>query len=72
MSNSMINPSIVSLLEKVDNRYALVVVASKRARQLVAGEKKLVDIESNKPVTVAIQEIHDDKIIYEKVKTGIK
>lgn len=72
MNNSMINPSIVSLLEKVDNRYSLVVVASKRARQIIAGEEKLVEVESNKPVTVAIHEIVDDKITYEKVKTGIK
>lgn len=66
MTNSMINPSIIDLLEKVDNRYALVVVASKRARQLVAGEKKLIDIDSNKPVTIAINEINEDKIIYKK------
>jgi DNA-directed RNA polymerase subunit omega len=68
----MINPSIVSLLEKVDNRYALVVVAAKRARQLIAGEKKLTNVESNKPVTVAINEINEGKVIYEKVKEGIK
>lgn len=72
MSNSMINPSIVSLLDKVDNRYALVVVAAKRARQIIAGEKKLTDFDSNKPVTVAIHEIDEGKIVYEKVKTGIK
>jgi DNA-directed RNA polymerase subunit omega len=68
----MINPSIVSLLDKVDNRYALVVVAAKRARQLIAGEKKLTNVESNKPVTVAINEINEGKVIYEKVKEGIK
>lgn len=72
MINSMINPSIVSLLEKVDNRYALVVVTAKRARQLIAGEKRLTEIESNKPVTIAIHEISEGKIVYEKVKTDIK
>jgi DNA-directed RNA polymerase subunit omega len=68
----MINPSIVSLLEKVDNRYALVVVAAKRARQLISGDEKEVNIESNKPVTVAIHEIDEGKVLYEKVKDGIK
>ena len=29
MNNSMINPSIVDLLQKVDNRYSLVVATSK-------------------------------------------
>jgi len=72
MSDSMINPSIASLLEKVDNRYALVVVTAKRARQLVAGEKKLITIESNKPVTVAINEVYQGKIIGEKVNESVK
>ncbi|TDT61644.1 DNA-directed RNA polymerase subunit omega [Fonticella tunisiensis] len=71
-SNSMINPSIVSLLEKVDNRYSLVVIAARRARQIVDGAKTLVDIESTKPVTIAINEINEGKIKYESVKSGIK
>lgn len=72
MSSSMINPSIVSLLKKVDNRYALVVVAAKRARQLIAGDSKLTEFESNKPVTVAIHEIDEDKIEFESIKPGTK
>lgn len=72
MSSSMINPSIVSLLEKVDNRYALVVVAAKRARQVIAGENKLTDCESNKPVTVAIHEIDEGKVVFEKMKSVVK
>jgi DNA-directed RNA polymerase subunit omega len=68
----MISPSIVSLLDKVDNRYSLVVVTAKRARQLIDGEKALVDIDSTKPVTVAIIEIDDGKITYESLKAGIK
>ena len=71
-SNTMINPSIVSLLNKVDNRYSLVVVAARRARQIVDGEKTLVDIESTKPVTIAVNEISEGKIQYESVKSGIK
>ncbi|AXG93886.1 DNA-directed RNA polymerase subunit omega [Clostridium botulinum] len=59
MSNSMINPSIVNLLEKVDDRYSLVTITSKRSRQLIDGAKPLVDIDSTKPVTVAINEIHE-------------
>lgn len=72
MSNSMINPSIVSLLEKVDNRYSLVVVTARRARQLIDGEEPLVEIDSPKPVTIAINEVNDGKIGYESVKSGIK
>lgn len=72
MNNSMINPSINSLLEKVDNMYSLVAITSKRARQLIDGEKPLIEIDSVKPVTIAINEISQDKISYETIKTGIK
>jgi DNA-directed RNA polymerase subunit omega len=72
MSDAMINPSVMSLLEKVDNKYSLVVIAAKRARQLIDGDKPLVDIDSTKPVTIAINEIHQDKISFESLKTGIK
>ncbi|WP_027623405.1 DNA-directed RNA polymerase subunit omega [Clostridium lundense] len=72
MNNSMINPSIVDLLEKVDNRYSLVVVTSKRARQLIDGEKPLVETNSTKPLTMAINEVHSNVITYESLKKGIK
>lgn len=72
MNNSMINPSIVELLEKVDNRYSLVIVTSKRARQLIQGEQPLVKIDSNKPLTIAINEVNTREIVYETVKEGIK
>lgn len=72
MNNSMINPSIVSLLEKVDNKYSLIVLTAKRSRELIDGAKPLVEMDSTKPVTIAINEIEDEKITYENVKTGIK
>ncbi|MCR1935475.1 DNA-directed RNA polymerase subunit omega [Clostridium tepidum] len=72
MNNSMINPSIVDLLERVNDRYSLVTITSKRSRQLIDGAKPLVDIDSTKPVTVAINEINEGKITYKTVKEGIK
>lgn len=72
MNSSMINPSIVDLLKKVDNRYYLIVMASKRARQLIEGDKPLVDIDSTKPVTIAVNEINEGMITYESLKEGIK
>lgn len=71
-NNSMINPSIVSLLKKVDNRYSLIVLTAKRSRQLIDGAKPLIDMDSTKPVTIAINEIDQAKITYESVKSGIK
>jgi DNA-directed RNA polymerase subunit omega len=72
MTDSMINPSIVDLLTKVDNRYSLVIITSKRARQIIDGSKPLIDTEKSKPLTVAINELHLGAISYETVKEGIK
>ncbi|NMM65629.1 DNA-directed RNA polymerase subunit omega [Clostridium sp. P21] len=72
MSNSMINPSIVDLLKTVDNRYTLVTITAKRARQLIEGAEPLVRITSTKPVTIAINEISQQAITYATVKEGIK
>lgn len=72
MNSSMINPSIVELLEKVDNRYSLVVITSKRARQLIEGDKPLTLVDINKPLTIAINEVNSGEITFETVKEGIK
>lgn len=68
----MIEPPIGSLLEKVDSMYTLVVAAAKRARQLTEGAPKLTECESEKSVTIAINEIDERKITYIRTKSGIK
>jgi len=68
----MIEPSINELLEKVDSRYTLVVVTAKRARQIAEGSHKLTSFNSDKPVTLAIHEINENKITYVRTKSGIK
>lgn len=68
----MIEPSINSLLKKVDSRYTLVIETAKRARQIAAGEKPLVDCKSENPVTIAATEIDQGKITYVKTKSGLK
>ena len=72
MSNSMINPSVVDLLKKVEDRYSLVIVTSKRARQLIDGSKQLVDVDSKQALTIAITEVHDGAVGYERVKESTK
>lgn len=69
---SMIEPGISSLLERVDSRYTLVVATAKRARQITEGAHKLTECDSDKPVTIAINEIDDQKITYIRTKSGIK
>lgn len=69
---TMIEPGISSLLTRVDSRYTLVVAAAKRARQITEGAHKLTECESEKPVTIAINEIDEQKITYIRTKSGIK
>jgi len=43
--------------EKIPNMFQLVLVASKRARQLANGAEPMVDWENDKPTVVALREI---------------
>jgi len=68
----MMYPSIDSLSNKYDSRYTIAVAAAKRARQLVEGAQKLVDVKTTKPVSIALFELDAEKIKIEKTKIGIK
>ncbi len=59
----MARVTVEDCLENVDNRFELVMVASKRARQIATGGKSpLVDEESDKPTVIALREIADGLI----------
>ena len=60
----MVNPSTDDMVKRTHSRYTLVVLASKRARQLLAGEPCHVENPANKFVTNAMEEIFEDKITY--------
>lgn len=68
----IVNPSIDELMPKVDSKYTLVVLAAKRAREILDGEPILADKVSTKNVTNALEEVVEDKITYERLKNGIK
>jgi DNA-directed RNA polymerase subunit omega len=53
----MIRPPIEVLLERVPNKYALVMLAAKRAQQLAGAQLPLVDVDSQNPVTIALEEV---------------
>ena len=58
----MVKPSVQELLEEVDNRYRLVVVTSKRARQIAAGDITMTKSKEKSPVTLAANEIAEGKV----------
>lgn len=54
----MARVTVEDCLENVENRFELVMVASKRARQLATGGKDpMVQEESDKPTVIALREI---------------
>ena len=61
-------PSIDVLAERVGSKYALCIVAAKRARQIISASKnKSKDFpENEKPLTIAANEIYEGKVIATK------
>ena len=58
----MARVTVEDCLDKVDNRFELVLVATKRARQLANGKEPLVEWENDKPTVVALRELADGLI----------
>ncbi|MFT7661754.1 MAG: DNA-directed RNA polymerase subunit omega [Gammaproteobacteria bacterium] len=54
----MARVTVEDCLENVDNRFELVMLATKRARQIaVQGAEPLVPVEGDKPTVIALREI---------------
>ena len=51
--------TVEDCLPNVDNRFHLVLVASKRARQIAMGSDALVEIDNDKPTVLALREISE-------------
>ena len=58
----IVKPTVTDLLEVIDNRYALIIATSKRARQIAAGSKPLTNVDEESPVTLAANEIAEGKV----------
>jgi len=63
-------PSLEQSLNKVSNRYLLVVLASKRARQINRGAAARVASRHNKPTSMALEEIAAAKVEYRVKEEG--
>jgi DNA-directed RNA polymerase subunit omega len=46
------------------NRFALVLLTTKRARQLLKGSSPLTDIKNNREIVASLREIADGKVVY--------
>ena len=76
--------NIDDLVSVVDSKYSLCICLSKRSRELgayIVAKRNmerinimppLVEIDSNDPLEIAIQELKEKKISFTRVKDGIK
>ncbi|MBQ9928870.1 MAG: DNA-directed RNA polymerase subunit omega [Lachnospiraceae bacterium] len=46
----------------VNSRYSIVMAASKRARQIIAGDDPLVQAKETKPLSIAVEELNQGKV----------
>lgn len=59
--------TVEDCLANVDNRFELVLTATKRARQIAHGADTLVDEENDKPTVIALREIAEGFITSDNV-----
>jgi len=57
--------TVEDCLNEEDNRFSLVMLASKRAKQLLSGKTPLTDTRGNKAIVSALREIADGKVRFE-------
>ena len=57
----MARVTVEDCLRKISNRYELVILASKRAKQLFAGEKPMLETD-NREIVTALREIAAGKV----------
>lgn len=59
----MARVTVEDCLDKVDNRFELIMVASKRARQIANdGADMMVEEDNDKPTVIALREIAEGKV----------
>ena len=60
--------TVEDCLENVENRYDLVLLASKRTRQLLLGSDPLIEDQTDKPTVMALREIAAGVVTHENIE----
>ena len=68
----IVKPTVNELLDHAENRFALVIAASKRAREIANGDEVLTEVKEEAPVTLAANEINEGKIKIYSNKNDLK
>lgn len=69
----MLKPSATELMKskKIDSKYTLVIATAKRAREIFSKKSNVfVDCDSDKPVSIAVNEIAENKVTLKTAKSG--
>ena len=67
----MARVTVEDCVEKVPNRFELVLMASQRARQIAAGEAPTVDEDNDKNPVIALREVADETIPAEELREAV-
>jgi len=62
----MARVTVEDCLPMVDNRFALVLLGAKRARQLMAGARTIVEGSKNKPSVLSLREVATGKVRFDR------
>ncbi|MGH1469073.1 MAG: DNA-directed RNA polymerase subunit omega [Bdellovibrionales bacterium] len=62
----MARVTVEDCLEKVDNRFSLVLLVSKRSKQILKGSVPTVPVKNNKFVVSALREVAAGKVDFDK------
>ena len=69
----MVSPSVDEVMNarNITSKYSLVIITAKRARDIQETGVTFANCDSQKPVSVALNEIHENKVTFRK-KSDIK
>ncbi len=67
----MARVTVEDCLDKVDNRFALVLLVSKRAKQLLKGSAATVSAKNNKYIVNALREVAAGNVYFDGVATDL-
>ncbi len=68
----MARVTVEDCLDNIDNRFNLVLLATKRARQIENGVEPLVDADGDKPTVIALREIAEGLVTTESVEKKVE
>lgn len=62
----MVYPSVNEVMEirNIKSKYSLAIITAKRARDIVQTGQTFTECESSKPVSIAINEIYENKVSF--------